>query len=150
MHQNQPYDESLEVPDSEDIASVYTPTPRVSHHQRRGTRILLAEDCPRRDLLQVIPARIQHYYIMFYSVKCLLARYSKIHFCNTKPGHVHLIPHPTSCMNTKLHTCFSLCACILQRTHSLVLVIKIKLSEVHTTNASKEYKRNCHVLFRGH
>ena len=28
LHENQPYDESLEVPDSEEVASVYTPTPR--------------------------------------------------------------------------------------------------------------------------
>ncbi|CAG5123980.1 unnamed protein product, partial [Candidula unifasciata] len=29
LHQNQPYDESLEVPDAEEIASTYSPTPRV-------------------------------------------------------------------------------------------------------------------------
>ncbi|CAH1797345.1 unnamed protein product, partial [Owenia fusiformis] len=28
LHQNQPYDESLEVPDSEEVASNYTPSPR--------------------------------------------------------------------------------------------------------------------------
>ncbi|XP_013075673.1 intraflagellar transport protein 46 homolog isoform X3 [Biomphalaria glabrata] len=31
LHQNQPYDESLEVPDSEEIASTYSPTPRMPH-----------------------------------------------------------------------------------------------------------------------
>lgn len=30
IHQNQPYDESLEVPDGEEIASNYSPTPRVN------------------------------------------------------------------------------------------------------------------------
>ena len=30
IHQNQPYDESLEVADGEEIASIYSPTPRVS------------------------------------------------------------------------------------------------------------------------
>jgi len=30
VHQNQPYDESLEVPDAEEIASQYSPTPRVN------------------------------------------------------------------------------------------------------------------------
>uniref|UniRef100_A0A0B7A5U1 Intraflagellar transport protein 46 homolog n=1 Tax=Arion vulgaris TaxID=1028688 RepID=A0A0B7A5U1_9EUPU len=29
IHQNQPYDESLDVPDAEEIASTYSPTPRV-------------------------------------------------------------------------------------------------------------------------
>lgn len=29
LHVNQPYDESLEIPDSEEVASQYTPTPRV-------------------------------------------------------------------------------------------------------------------------
>ncbi|CAI9728988.1 transport 46 homolog isoform X2 [Octopus vulgaris] len=31
LHQNQPYDESLEVPDADDVPSTYTPTPR-SHN----------------------------------------------------------------------------------------------------------------------
>lgn len=31
LHQNQPYDESLEVPDAEEIASTYSPTPRVAN-----------------------------------------------------------------------------------------------------------------------
>ncbi|KAL3886104.1 hypothetical protein ACJMK2_026125 [Sinanodonta woodiana] len=30
IHQNQPYDESLEVPDAEEVASTYSPTPRVN------------------------------------------------------------------------------------------------------------------------
>lgn len=30
IHQNQPYDESLEVPDAEEIASTYSPTPRAA------------------------------------------------------------------------------------------------------------------------
>ena len=30
IHQNQPYDESLEVGDAEEIASIYSPTPRVT------------------------------------------------------------------------------------------------------------------------
>ncbi|XP_052253903.1 intraflagellar transport protein 46 homolog isoform X2 [Dreissena polymorpha] len=30
VHQNQPYDESLEVPDGEEVASTYSPTPRVT------------------------------------------------------------------------------------------------------------------------
>ncbi|XP_052805674.1 intraflagellar transport protein 46 homolog isoform X4 [Mya arenaria] len=30
VHQNQPYDESLEVPDGEEVASTYSPTPRVA------------------------------------------------------------------------------------------------------------------------
>lgn len=34
VHQNQPYDESLEVADGEEIASTYSPTPRV--HQGPG------------------------------------------------------------------------------------------------------------------
>lgn len=29
--QNQPYDEALEVPDGEEVASTYSPTPRVHH-----------------------------------------------------------------------------------------------------------------------
>jgi len=29
LHKNQPYDESLEVPDAEEIASQFSPTPRV-------------------------------------------------------------------------------------------------------------------------
>lgn len=36
IHQNQPFDESLEVPDSEEVASVYTPSPRVSIAGQRG------------------------------------------------------------------------------------------------------------------
>jgi len=29
LHKNQPYDESLEIPDAEEIASQFSPTPRV-------------------------------------------------------------------------------------------------------------------------
>jgi len=29
LHQDQPFDESLDVPDSEEVASIYTPSPRV-------------------------------------------------------------------------------------------------------------------------
>ena len=40
MHADQPYDESLEIPDSEEVASIYTPTPRVAprytHQQQPG------------------------------------------------------------------------------------------------------------------
>ena len=36
IHQNQPFDESLEVPDSEEVASVYTPSPRVPGPGQRG------------------------------------------------------------------------------------------------------------------
>ncbi len=28
LHADKPYDESLEIPDSEEVASIYTPTPR--------------------------------------------------------------------------------------------------------------------------
>ena len=37
VHDNQPYDESLEVPDAEEIASQYTPTPRRGVPLRIGT-----------------------------------------------------------------------------------------------------------------
>ena len=37
IHQNQPFDESLDVPDSEEVASVYTPSPRVQPGGPRGT-----------------------------------------------------------------------------------------------------------------
>ncbi|XP_076457673.1 intraflagellar transport protein 46 homolog isoform X2 [Babylonia areolata] len=36
IHQNQPYDESLEVPDAEEIASTYSPTPRVPNPSDLG------------------------------------------------------------------------------------------------------------------
>lgn len=36
VHQNQPFDESLDVPDSEEVASVYTPSPRVPAAGNRG------------------------------------------------------------------------------------------------------------------
>ncbi|KAK7497104.1 hypothetical protein BaRGS_00011634 [Batillaria attramentaria] len=36
IHQNQPYDESLDVPDAEEIASTYSPTPRVPNPSDRG------------------------------------------------------------------------------------------------------------------
>ncbi|KAK3587700.1 hypothetical protein CHS0354_042487 [Potamilus streckersoni] len=36
IHQNQPYDESLEVPDAEEVASTYSPTPRVNPDPDRG------------------------------------------------------------------------------------------------------------------
>lgn len=36
IHQNQPFDESLDVPDSEEVASVYTPSPRVPAGGNRG------------------------------------------------------------------------------------------------------------------
>ncbi|XP_025101749.1 LOW QUALITY PROTEIN: intraflagellar transport protein 46 homolog [Pomacea canaliculata] len=36
LHQNQPYDESLEVPDAEEIASTYSPTPRVANPPDQG------------------------------------------------------------------------------------------------------------------
>lgn len=36
VHQNQPFDESLEVPDSEEVASVYTPSPRTTAADNRG------------------------------------------------------------------------------------------------------------------
>ncbi|ESO93749.1 hypothetical protein LOTGIDRAFT_153208 [Lottia gigantea] len=36
LHQNQPYDESLDVPDAEEIASTYSPTPRVTNPAERG------------------------------------------------------------------------------------------------------------------
>ncbi|KAH9488626.1 Intraflagellar transport protein 46 [Bulinus truncatus] len=39
LHQNQPYDESLEVPDSEEIASTYSPTPRMPHPAVRSRDI---------------------------------------------------------------------------------------------------------------
>jgi len=29
LHKNQPYDESLEIPDAEEVASQFSPTPRV-------------------------------------------------------------------------------------------------------------------------
>jgi len=29
LHKNQPYDESLEIPDAEEVASHFSPTPRV-------------------------------------------------------------------------------------------------------------------------
>ena len=29
LHENQPYDESLDIPDGEEVASSYTPTPRI-------------------------------------------------------------------------------------------------------------------------
>ncbi|XP_013415548.1 intraflagellar transport protein 46 homolog [Lingula anatina] len=38
LHQNQPYDESLEVPDSEEVASTYTPSPRVPFGDRGHSR----------------------------------------------------------------------------------------------------------------
>ena len=36
-HVNQPYDESVEVGDSEEIASQYTPTPRGDNKRGRGS-----------------------------------------------------------------------------------------------------------------
>ncbi|XP_067675717.1 intraflagellar transport protein 46 homolog isoform X2 [Haliotis asinina] len=36
IHQNQPYDESLDVPDAEEIASTYSPTPRIPNPADRG------------------------------------------------------------------------------------------------------------------
>ncbi|KAL8587206.1 hypothetical protein ACOMHN_013292 [Nucella lapillus] len=44
IHQNQPYDESLEVPDAEEIASTYSPTPRVPNPsgEMRMMRIVIA------------------------------------------------------------------------------------------------------------
>ncbi|XP_064617466.1 intraflagellar transport protein 46 homolog isoform X2 [Liolophura sinensis] len=38
VYQNQPYDESLEVPDAEEVASSYTPTPRGPPHQGHPSR----------------------------------------------------------------------------------------------------------------
>ena len=38
MHQNQPYDESVDVADAEEVASVYAPSPSVQ--QRGGGGIL--------------------------------------------------------------------------------------------------------------
>ncbi|KAK6173616.1 hypothetical protein SNE40_017034 [Patella caerulea] len=40
IHQNQPYDESLEVPDAEEIASTYSPTPRVPNPAARARQTL--------------------------------------------------------------------------------------------------------------
>ena len=41
IHQNQPYDESLDVPDAEEIASQYTPTPRHPRGSRAGSKCTL-------------------------------------------------------------------------------------------------------------
>ncbi|XP_064651256.1 intraflagellar transport protein 46 homolog isoform X3 [Lineus longissimus] len=38
LHQNQPYDESLDVPDAEEVASTYTPTPRAPAPGRGRSR----------------------------------------------------------------------------------------------------------------
>ncbi|XP_070202233.1 intraflagellar transport protein 46 homolog isoform X1 [Littorina saxatilis] len=40
VHENQPYDESLEVPDAEEIASTYSPTPRVPNPSGRALEAL--------------------------------------------------------------------------------------------------------------
>ncbi|XP_046583711.1 intraflagellar transport protein 46 homolog [Haliotis rubra] len=40
IHQNQPYDESLDVPDAEEIASTYSPTPRVPNPAARSKQAL--------------------------------------------------------------------------------------------------------------
>ncbi|PVD27249.1 hypothetical protein C0Q70_12404 [Pomacea canaliculata] len=49
LHQNQPYDESLEVPDAEEIASTYSPTPRVANPPAKARQALLKENQSRKD-----------------------------------------------------------------------------------------------------